>query len=70
MKVVIFEKDGKNRHAYFGKEYTIKAAKEFIKSFGFKIIHAGGANSIETEDKIFDTGSEYMSADSLTVRFV
>jgi len=49
MKVVIFEKDGKNRHVYFGKEFTIKAAKEFIASFGFRIIHAGGANTVKSE---------------------
>jgi hypothetical protein len=69
MKIVIFEKDGKNLYAKFGKGFTVKLAKEFIESFGYKIIFAG-AYTEKTMDKIYNTGAEYIRAESLTCRFI
>jgi len=69
LKLVIFEKDGKILYTRFGKGFTVKTAKEYMESFGVKIIYAG-ASTEKTMDKIYDTGAECIDADGLNVRYV
>jgi hypothetical protein len=69
LKFVIFEKDGKNRYAKFGDGFTVKTAKEYIGYFGYRGIYAG-ASTEKTMDMIYNTGAEYVSGDTMRIRFV
>ena len=68
MKFVIFEKDKKNYYTKFGEGFTIKTAKEFISSFGYKVIFAGSSNE-RTRDMIYNNRALYINGDSLLYKF-